>query len=72
MRERPNRHAWKACEAQVSVGSNPTPSAMKSDFEAAMREALNQARIASEEGDVPVTPFTQGPTMFRAPDWKKA
>ena len=27
MRERPNRHAWKACEAQASVGSNPTPSA---------------------------------------------
>ena len=27
MRERPNRHAWKACVAQVTVGSNPTPSA---------------------------------------------
>ena len=28
MRERPNRHAWKACEGKPSVGSNPTPSAM--------------------------------------------
>ena len=54
VRERPNRHAWKACEAQVSVGSNPTPSAMKSDVEAAMQEALQQARIAGERGDVPV------------------
>ena len=27
MRERPNRRAWKAREAQASVGSNPTPSA---------------------------------------------
>ena len=25
--ERPNGHAWKACEARASVGSNPTPSA---------------------------------------------
>jgi tRNA(adenine34) deaminase len=54
VRERPNRHAWKACEAQVSVGSNPTPSALKSDVEVAMREALKQARIAGERGDVPV------------------
>ncbi len=28
VRERPNRHAWKACEGQPSVGSNPTPSAI--------------------------------------------
>ena len=27
VRERPNRHAWKACEWQHSVGSNPTLSA---------------------------------------------
>jgi hypothetical protein len=27
MRERPNRHAWKACVGQPTVGSNPTPSA---------------------------------------------
>ncbi len=27
VRERPNRHAWKACVAQATVGSNPTPSA---------------------------------------------
>jgi tRNA(adenine34) deaminase len=36
------------------VGSNPTPSAMKDDFEAAMCQALLQARIAGENGDVPV------------------
>ena len=28
MRERPNRHAWKACVGQPTVGSNPTSSAM--------------------------------------------
>src|SRR5262249_13795822 len=27
MRERPNRHAWRACVGQPTVGSNPTPSA---------------------------------------------
>ena len=27
MRERPNRHAWKACDLHGSVGSNPTLSA---------------------------------------------
>jgi hypothetical protein len=27
MRERPNRHAWKACVGRPTVGSNPTPSA---------------------------------------------
>ena len=27
VRERPNRHAWKACEGRPSVGSNPTSSA---------------------------------------------
>ncbi len=27
MRERPNRHAWKACEGKPSEGSNPSPSA---------------------------------------------
>ena len=30
MRERPNRHAWKACVGQPTVGSNPTPSAVGS------------------------------------------
>src|SRR5438552_5394973 len=29
MRERPNRHAWRACVGQPTVGSNPTPSARK-------------------------------------------
>ena len=27
VRERPNRHAWKACVGKLTVGSNPTPSA---------------------------------------------
>ena len=54
MRERPNRHAWKACEAQVSVGSNPTSSAMTVSHEQAMQVALEQARLAAEHGDVPV------------------
>ena len=27
VRERPNRHAWKACVGQLTVGSNPTSSA---------------------------------------------
>ena len=54
VRERPNRHAWKACEAQVSVGSNPTSSAMSIEYEAAMRVALNQAELAGLAGDVPV------------------
>ena len=54
VRERPNRHAWKACEAQVSVGSNPTSSAMNSEYEAAMRVALEQAELAAVAGDVPV------------------
>ena len=27
VRERPNRHAWKACDLHGSVGSNPTSSA---------------------------------------------
>ena len=54
VRERPNRHAWKACEAQVSVGSNPTSSAMGISYEQAMQVALQQAQLASESGDVPV------------------
>ena len=54
MRERPNRHAWKACEVKASVGSNPTPSAMSYSIKAAMDEAIALARIASERGEVPV------------------
>ena len=54
VRERPNRHAWKACEAQVSVGSNPTSSAMGISDEQAMQVALQQAQLASNSGDVPV------------------
>src|SRR5258708_30007226 len=32
VRERPNRHAWKACVGQLTVGSNPTPSARSRTF----------------------------------------
>src|SRR6476619_4801204 len=58
VRERPNRHAWKACVGQPTVGSNPTPSAMpdprnESD-EALMRLALDEATQAIEHGDVPI------------------
>ncbi len=54
MRERPNRHAWKACEVQASVGSNPTPSAMIMSIEDAMHAALEEARVALDKGEVPV------------------
>ncbi len=58
MRERPNRHAWKACVGQPTVGSNPTPSAMSDDTplddDGAMGRALDEARAALEHGDVPV------------------
>ena len=67
VRERPNRHAWRACVEQSTVGSNPTPSAERrsipqweggpvtlSDAEA-MGLALDEARAALEHDDVPVT-----------------
>ena len=55
VRERPNRHAWKACEVQASVGSNPTPSAMANNAELdAMELALALARDAALIGEVPV------------------
>ena len=56
VRERPNRHAWKACEVQASVGSNPTPSAMpvNDSYIEAMNAALDQARDALTHDDVPV------------------
>ena len=36
------------------MGSNPTSSAMNSEYEAAMRVALEQAEFAAVAGDVPV------------------
>ena len=57
VRERPNRHAWKACEVKASVGSNPTPSAMTDMSNIhleAMRAARDEARLAFAHGDVPV------------------
>ena len=63
MRERPNRHAWKACEGQPSEGSNPSPSAMSSGHDtsdasasdiASMCAALNEAEAALRHDDVPV------------------
>jgi tRNA(adenine34) deaminase len=53
VRERPNRHAWKACEVKASVGSNPTPSAMV-NVESAMLLALEEATNAASRGEVPV------------------
>lgn len=53
MREEPNRHVWKACEAQVSVGSNLTPSGMITDQQV-MSFALAEARHALAHDDVPV------------------
>ena len=56
MRERPNRHAWRACVGKLTVGSNPTPSAMsESDLDVeAMTVALDEARAATAHGDVPI------------------
>ena len=58
MRERTNRHAWRACVASVTVGSNPTPSAnhlgKAMNFDSAMELALLEARQAPTHGDVPV------------------
>ena len=59
VRERPNRHAWKACEVQASVGSNPTPSAMNLDPLSLndtefMSVALDEARAALTHDDVPI------------------
>ena len=59
VRERPNRHAWKACEVQASVGSNPTPSAMNLDRSSLndtefMSVALDEARAALTHDDVPI------------------
>src|SRR5262245_35011012 len=53
MRERTNRHAWRACVGQPTVGSNPTPSAMLDD-EAAMGAALEEAAAAPAHDDVPI------------------
>ena len=45
MRERPNRRAWKAREAQASVGSNPTPSATSIIFSAVFSSPLVSEKI---------------------------
>ncbi len=65
MRERPNRHAWKACVGKLTVGSNPTPSAMEpaeagpaeighGELRRWMTVALDEARAALGHDDVPV------------------
>ena len=63
MRERPNRHAWKACVGQLTVGSNPTPSAEttrtlpsvdREPVDELMGVALDEARAAADHGDVPI------------------
>ena len=50
MRERPNRHAWKACEGQPSVGSNPTSSA--TDLAFLRRRRVGDAPVVSVRGRV--------------------
>src|SRR5262249_27591659 len=58
MRERPNRHAWKACVGQLTVGSSPTPSARVSPrchlvrF-ASLRLVAESARLAAVR-EVPI------------------
>jgi tRNA(adenine34) deaminase len=63
MRERPNRHAWKACVGQLTVGSNPTPSAEttrtlpsveRARLDELMGIALDEARAAAAHDDVPI------------------
>src|SRR5437879_9604858 len=63
MRERPNRHAWKACVGQLTVGSTPPPSAETARtlpggdrvrLDELMGVALDEARAAAEHGDVPI------------------
>ena len=63
VRERPNRHAWKACDLQGSVGSNPTPSAQPSaeipSEEAGNRPVLGGrigGRASSRRPRLPVQP----------------
>ncbi len=68
VRERPNRHAWKACEGRPSVGSNPTSSATASPprgVEAPLRAAkVAPSRITNWETDplparlLPVRPLS--------------
>src|SRR5256714_3494540 len=63
MRERPNRHAWKACVGQPTGGSNPSPSAGTArtrpgvdrvQLDELMGVALDEARAAAEHADVPI------------------
>ena len=58
VRERPNRHDWKSCVGKLTVGSNPTASAMEMSStisdDAAMDLAMIEAAKAPAHGDVPV------------------
>ena len=46
VRERPNRHDWKSCVGQPTVGSNPTSSAMSLDTRPRARRLLRARRCA--------------------------
>ena len=66
LRERPNRHAWKACVGRLTEGSNPSPSATRAsirpvDDDTAMGLALEEAAGAAAHGDVPVGAVVVGP-----------
>lgn len=54
VRERPNRHAWKACVGKLTVGSNPTPSANRGR----MVHVMNDLNVTGESG-VAVTAFSE-------------
>jgi tRNA(adenine34) deaminase len=47
VRERPNRHDWKSCVGKLTVGSNPTVSAMGT--EAASSQPASPARATGED-----------------------
>ncbi len=54
VRERPNRHAWKACVGKLTVGSNPTPSASSGR----MVHVMNDLNVTGESG-VALTAFSE-------------
>jgi tRNA(adenine34) deaminase len=51
--ERTKAHDWKSCVGQLTVGSNPTLSAVTTD-EQFLAAALAEARLATVHDDVPI------------------
>src|SRR5688572_1792301 len=65
MRERPNRHAWKVCVGQPTVGSNPTLSAQGSvlfQTECGPGSGPGQSNLGSAGRAGPT--FSSGPLEF--------